>query len=104
MLLRIWRTGVDPARWAEYARFEQEHSLPMFRQQSGCRGVLFGRLAGGSGAAACSFWDDQAAIEQLATSQTYKATVARLLATGLLAGSQSVEVFEIAGGAVELIL
>ena len=90
MLLRIWRTGVDPARWPEYEHFEQEYSLPMFRQQPGCRGVLFVRAGDGMGAAACSFWDDQQAIEQLRNSPTYQGTVARLLATGLLTGEQSV--------------
>jgi heme-degrading monooxygenase HmoA len=101
MLLRIWRTGVDTHRWAEYARFEREHSLPMFRAQPGCRGVLFTRSPDGSGAAACSFWDDQTAIDRLATSAMYQATVARLMATGLLSGTQSVEVFEIAAGALD---
>lgn len=101
MLLRIWQTGVDPHRWHEYAQFEREHSLPMFRQQPGCRGVLFVRASGGSGAAACSFWDDRAAIEQLATSPTYQATVARLLGTGLLTGTQRVDVFEIDSGALD---
>lgn len=103
MLLRIWRTGVDPHRWSEYARFEREHSLPMFRQQPGCRGVLFVRSSEGSGAAACSFWDDQEAIDQLAKSPTYQATVGRLRGTGLLTGTQSVEVFKVAGGALELL-
>ena len=102
MLLRIWRTGVDPRRWDEYAQFEREHSLPMFRSQSGCRGVLFVRLPQGVGAAACSFWDDNKSIEALKSSPTYQATVTRLLSTGLLTGDQTVEVFEIAGGATDL--
>ncbi len=101
MLLRIWRTGVDPARWPEYEHFEQEDSLPMFRQQPGCRGVLFVRAGDAKGAAACSFWDDQQAIEQLRNSPTYQGTVARLLATGLLTGEQSVEVYQVAGGGLD---
>jgi hypothetical protein len=100
MLLRIWHTGVDPQRWSEYARFELEHSLPMFRQQHGCRGVLFLRSAGGSGAAACTFWDDWDAVERLGTSSTYQATVAGLVGTGLLSGSQRVDVYELATGAL----
>ena len=90
MLLRIWRTGVDPQRWHEYARFEREHSLPMFRQQAGCYGVVFVRTSDGAGAAACTFWQDWGAIERLAQSHTYQATVTRLLDTGLLTGTQSV--------------
>lgn len=101
MLLRIWRTGVDPNRWDEYARFEREHSAPMFRQQPGCRGVLFLRLDGDAGAAACSFWDRLKSIEALATSPSYRATVARLASTALLTGEQSVEVFAIASGALD---
>lgn len=100
MLLRIWRTGVDPKRWSEYQRFEREHSLPMFRAQPGCCGVLFVRMADGSGAAACSFWDDQDAINRLATSPTYQATMRRIIASGFLTGSQSVEVFEVVTGAL----
>ena len=41
MLVRIWRTQVDPFREAEYVAFTQDYSLPMFRQQPGCFGVLF---------------------------------------------------------------
>ncbi|HEV8382569.1 MAG TPA: hypothetical protein VGQ29_13365 [Gemmatimonadales bacterium] len=103
MILRIWRTGVDPGRWREYAEFEREHSLPMFRAQPGCRGVLFVRLPQGVGAAACSFWDDQESIEALKSSATYQATVARLLATGLLTGDQTVEILEVAGGAIDIL-
>ena len=72
----------------------------MFRQQPGCRGVLFLRTTDGSGAAALTLWEDQGAIERLANSPTYKATVARLVATGLLIGSQSIEVFRVATGAL----
>jgi len=100
MLLRIWRTGVDPARWPEYEHFEQEYSLPMFRQQPGCLGVLFVRAGDGKGAAACSFWDDQQ-IGRLRNSPTSQGTVARLVATGLLTGEQSVEVYQVAGGGLD---
>ena len=101
MLLRLWRTGVDPQRWPEYARFEREHSLPMFCEQAGCYGVVFVRTSDGSGAAAWTFWQDWGAIERLAQSRTYQATVTRLLDTGLLTGSQSVEVFDVATGALD---
>jgi len=71
----------------------------MFRQQPGCRGVLLLRAGDGMGAAACSFWDDQQAIERLRNSPTYQGTVARLVATGLLTGEQTVVVYKVAGGA-----
>ncbi len=44
MLARIWRTGVRPERFEEYARFAHERSLPMFREQRGFIGVLFMRV------------------------------------------------------------
>lgn len=91
MLLRIWRTGVDPARWDEYGQFEREYSAPMFREQPGCLGVFFVRLSA-SEAAACTIWRIQADIDRLPTDRRYQATVARLEATGLLTGSQQVEV------------
>ena len=101
MLLPIWRTGVDPQPWPEYARFEREHSLAMFREQAGCYGVVFVRTSDGSGAAACTFWQDRSASERLAQSRRYQATVARLLDSGLLTGTQSVEVLEVATGALD---
>jgi len=73
----------------------------MFRQQPGCRGVLLLRLFEGAGGAACSFWDSHQAIDRLGTSPTYQATVSRLVATGLLTGTQSVEVFTIASGVLD---
>ena len=63
--------------------------------------MLFVRAGDGMGAAACSFWDDPQAIDRLRNSPTYQGTVARLLATGLLTGEQSVDVYEVAGGALD---
>jgi heme-degrading monooxygenase HmoA len=54
-------------------------------------------------AAVCSFWDDQHAIDRLAHSRTYQATVARLQSTGLLTGTPRVEVFEVESGALEVL-
>jgi hypothetical protein len=31
LIVRIWRTGVDPDRALEYREFAQSRSLPMFR-------------------------------------------------------------------------
>lgn len=100
MIIRIWRTQVDPSRMAEYEHFEQTYSLPMFHQQNGCLGVLF--LCTEKDCAALSLWENEQAIEQLATSPTYQATVRQLQSTGLLRGEQSVEVFEIQGGDLEM--
>ena len=37
MIARVWRTGIDPERAAEYDVFAAERSLPMFRRQDGIR-------------------------------------------------------------------
>ena len=99
MLVRIWRTGVDAARLAEYERFEREHSLPMFRAQRGLVGVLFLREAEDR-AAALTIWEDEGALRELEASASYERTVERSLSTGLLKGEQTVEVFRVEGGQV----
>lgn len=98
MIIRLWRTRVVPTRMGEYERFEQELSLPMFRQQAGFLGVLFLRTK--KDCAALSMWEDMRAVEALATSQTYQETVHKLQATGLLVEQQALDVFEIRGGHV----
>ena len=80
----------------EYEEFERQESEPMFREQAGNLGVLFVRLQ--AGCAAVSFWKDSRSIEQLARSKTYQQTVKKLRATGLLKGTQDIEVFEVKGG------
>ncbi len=84
---------------AEYEQYANTHSLPMFRQQTGFRGVLFLRTA--HDCAALSFWEDAAAVAALGTSASYQETSHRLQATGMLLGEQSVEVFEVRGGTME---
>jgi predicted ester cyclase len=96
-ITRLWRTGVDPVRWEEYAAFEHSRSLPMFRQQRGCLGVLFLRT-GDASAAALSLWSGRTDIDAMEASPIYQATVADLEATGLLQGSATVEIFAGAGG------
>jgi heme-degrading monooxygenase HmoA len=96
VIVRIWRTGIDPARADEYERFADERSLPMFRSQTGFRGVLFTKADDGE-RAVVTFWDDAAALEELARSETYRVTVDALVATGLLRGEQFVEVLQVHG-------
>jgi hypothetical protein len=95
MILRIWRAAVDPTRWDDYTAFEREHSRPMFELLPGCLGVFFVRTE--SGAAAITLWRDQAAIDALGSSALYRATVQRLVDSGLLRGEQTVEVLPAAG-------
>lgn len=98
MIARLWKTQVDVTRLAEYEQFAQEQSLPMFRQQQGFLGVFFSREH--QHCLVLSLWRDHTAVEALATSTTYQATVRQLQATGLLLGHQSVELFEVSGGAL----
>ena len=97
MIVRIWRTGIDPARAEEYERFAGERSLPMFRRQAGFRGVLF---ASGDETerVVLSFWENEGAVEELGRSPTYRETVDALLATGILTGEQTVELLDVDGG------
>jgi heme-degrading monooxygenase HmoA len=97
VIVRIWRTRIDPARAAEYERFAEERSLPMFRAQSGFRGVLFTAAAENS-RAVISFWEDQEAVELLDRSDSYRQTASALGSTGILRGDQTVELLNVTGG------
>lgn len=99
MIVRLWRTELNDGCKAEYRAFEEEHSLPMFREQKGFLGVLF--LRDKEGAAALTFWENAEAVTRLAESATYRATVERLEGTGLLHGHQTVEVFQVVGEHLE---
>lgn len=93
MIARIWRTGLDETRAAEYDKFAAEHSLPMFRRQPGFRAALF--LRTGDGRAAITLWRDQAAVEALARSAEYRKTVAAIRATGILRPPQTIEILPV---------
>jgi heme-degrading monooxygenase HmoA len=92
LIVRIWRTGVDPDRALEYREFAQSRSLPMFRNQPGFRGVLFS--AAGAVRIVITLWDDAEAAAALDASETYAETVAAIVATGFLRGESTVEVFD----------
>ena len=97
MILRIWRAGLDPTRMEEYRRFETERYLPMLRKQPGLLGVLFLRAAEGR-AVSTTIWEDMGAVEALESSPSYRRTARELTERVLLAGEQSVEIFEVEGG------
>ncbi len=100
---RIWRTGIKPGQAEAYEAFAREISLPMFRAQPGFAGVVMGRDGDSDGHGDCegnrawvlTLWRDQAAIDALARSPSYAATVNRILASGFLDGEQSTEVSEV---------
>src|SRR5262245_6708677 len=93
MIVRIWLTHIDQTRADEYRDFAHSRSLPMFRAQPGFVGVLF--AAHRAERAVITLWRDLASVEALDQSQTYKATVAEIEATGFLQGQSVVEVLEL---------
>ena len=101
VILRVWRTKIDPARLEAYRRFERERCLPMLHKQPGLLGVLFLREAEDQ-AASITIWEDRGTVEALESSPSYRKTVRELAVSGLLVREQSVEIFEVAGGALRL--
>jgi heme-degrading monooxygenase HmoA len=99
MILLVRRAKIDPARIEEYRRFERDRCLPMLRKQPGFLGVLFLRSMEG-GAASITIWEDGGTVEALESSPSYRETARELAERGLLAGEQSVETFEVAGGSL----
>jgi quinol monooxygenase YgiN len=96
MIVRIWTTGVDPARRDELADFARTETLPTFRRHDGLLGVLFA----GAGATwvTLSAWRDPAAVAALEASPDYQALVGRILAAGFLTGEQRTDAYEVVGG------
>jgi heme-degrading monooxygenase HmoA len=101
MILRIWRAKLNPARHEAYRRFERERCLPMLHKQPGLLEVLFLREAEDQ-AASITIWEDRGTVEALESSPSYRRTVRKLAESGLLVREQSVEIFEVAGGALRL--
>ena len=95
MVARIWRTQIDETRADDYRRFAQTKSLPMFRDQPGFLGVLFGAPRGQR--TVITLWSDLASAQPLDQSASYKRTVADIEATGFLYGESSVDVLELEG-------
>jgi heme-degrading monooxygenase HmoA len=99
MILRIWRTEIDPARASDYVEFARRHSLPMFRSQPGFKGVFF--TAREEERAVITLWENIDALAALNASETYGHTVAAIEAAGFLRGEPTVEVLEIDDGFLE---
>jgi heme-degrading monooxygenase HmoA len=97
VIVRVWRTKIDPGRIEEYQRFEQERCMPILRKQPGLLGELFRRQAEDQ-AASLTIWEDAGVVEALQSSPSYRETAHGLAESALLARDQSVEVFEVEGG------
>ncbi len=93
MIVRLWKTGLKQGRGEVYEEFARDISLPMFRQQKGFLGCIMSRKD--DQGLVLTLWRDQDAVDALAHSSTYKATVERMLGADLLTGEQSTEVTDI---------
>ncbi len=100
MIVRLWTTRVEKDRIAEYEENERSRSLPMFRKQPGCLGVMF--LRSSENCFALSFWEDLESVEALKTSTSYIEASAFYANSGMLVGEPSLQVFEAAGGFLNL--
>jgi heme-degrading monooxygenase HmoA len=98
-IARIWRTRIDESRAADYQRFANERSLPMFRAHAGFLGVLFG--GAGDERVVISFWRDTEAVRTLEQSPRYRETVREIEAGSFILGPSSVEVYAVHGGALD---
>jgi heme-degrading monooxygenase HmoA len=71
----------------------------MFRKQPGFLGVLFLRRAEDQ-VASITVWEYGGAVEALESSPSYRLATRELAESGMLAGGQAVEIFEVTGGAL----
>lgn len=99
MIMRIWRTEIDQAQARDYSEFARRHSLPMFREQPGFKGVFFTARSGER--AVITIWDNTDAVTALDRSASYGRTVAAIRAAGFLRGESTVEVLEVEDGFLE---
>jgi heme-degrading monooxygenase HmoA len=99
VIVRVWRAKIAPARVEEYRRFERERCMPMLHRQPGFLGVLFLRQAENH-ASSLTIWEDAGAADALESSPSYRETTHELAESALLAGSESVVIFEVEGGAL----
>lgn len=99
MIARTWHARVAAGREAEYDRFAESQSLPMFRRLPGCLGVFF--LGEGTQRRVLSLWRDAATIEALADNADYLAVSGRLSDSGILAAVGPVQLECARGAAFE---
>jgi heme-degrading monooxygenase HmoA len=99
MIIRRWQTQIDEARAAEYEEFARRRSVPMFRQQPGFAGALFGMRNGER--VVITLWETRRAVDALETSESYQDTVAALESTGFMEGGSSTDVFELQGAVID---
>ncbi|WP_341896105.1 antibiotic biosynthesis monooxygenase [Ferrovibrio terrae] len=96
MIVRVWISGYDATRLDDFIDFARDRLEPFFRDQDGCLGCMFNYDA--EQWRTVSYWRDMAAIDAVKTSPVYHEILEDLVASGMLAGSQSVRTMNVAGG------
>jgi len=96
MLVRVWTVDIKKEKIKELEEFANTISLPMFRKQEGCLGVLFTKNS--QEASTITFWENQESIDKLATSVSYQNVVKQIEESGILAGNHKSETYEEYGG------
>jgi len=99
MLVRVWRVDINEDKIKELEEFANTISLPMFKKQKGCLGVLFTKNT--QEAATITFWDRQESIEQLATSSSYQDVVRQIEESGILGGNHQSVTYQEYGGFID---
>jgi len=100
MLIRSWKVHIHNDRIDDLKHFAKTESLPMFKKQNGCLGVLFtldDKLCN-----TITIWKDKDSIELLKSSKSYNETVEKIVASDMLAGESTIEVFDCFGGFLEM--
>jgi len=96
VLVRVWTVDIKKDKIKELELFANTISLPMFREQDACLGVLFSKNS--HEALTITFWDSQESIDKLATSVSYQDVVKQIEDSGILAGNHRSETYEEYGG------
>jgi heme-degrading monooxygenase HmoA len=99
LVARIWRTGLDRARAAEYDEFARTRSLPMFERHEGFLGVLF--ATAGDDRVVITLWRDREAVVALEHSSEYRATARAIQEAGFLRPPQRVDVLDVSCARVD---
>lgn len=91
MIVRIWSSGIVKGRENEYLTFAGDISMPMFKEHP-IKGVYI--LTAERKTKVVTLWNNLDDITKMENSEKYKETVNIILASGLIEGDQSVELFE----------
>ncbi|GAC1658398.1 MAG: hypothetical protein NVS9B15_20070 [Acidobacteriaceae bacterium] len=96
MIVRMWRTAIDPAHRREFEHIEEEHLARLLEKQSGFGGVLF--LARDDEATVLTLWESRDAADAFNGSVAAQQLTEEVRAKGFFHGEPRVEVFEVIGG------